>query len=88
MDYYSQYTLSMLQTGLALMAVCLALNYLSNIAYLVLYCKYIRPNMILNRQVDIVTNHSLLTFAMLTNYRFALLPFSKMFRHPNVEVSN
>ena len=53
-----------------------------------LFCRYIRPTMVLTRQIDLITNYSLLVLSLATNFRFSFLVFSKMFPHPKIEVPN
>lgn len=70
----------MLSTGIAL-------NYISNIIYIIFFCKYLK-RYIADRQVDKIANYVVLVFGTLTNYRFSLLAYSKMFPKPKIEAEN
>lgn len=48
-----------------------------------LFCKYYRQ-MLLQRQIDIISNYAVLVFGSLTSYRFYLLAFSRFFKQPYI----
>lgn len=75
-------------TVLALLVVSLVLNYLMNMLYLFIFCKYLKPMLVNPRQIDYITNYLLLFFACVSNFRLGLLPFSKMFPKPYIPVMN
>ena len=64
----------------------LAINYISNVVYVVLFVKYIKPLVANPRQIDVIANVVVLVFGTLTNYRFAVMAFSKMFPKPAIYV--
>ena len=72
---------------LGLLAATIALNYILNIAYLIIFCKYLKK-FIGDRQIDKISNYVVLTIGILTNYRFVLLAYSKMFPKPKMQVEN
>lgn len=74
-------------TALGLLIVAMALNYLMNAIALWVFCQYIRP-MILPRQVDRISNYAVLAVSLLTNHRFYLLAFSRLFKKPYIEVKD
>lgn len=83
-----QYAISSeVQTSLGLLAVSLGLNYLMNLVALWVFCRCIRP-MILPRQVDKISNYAVLALSLVTNYRFYLLAFSRLFKKPSIEVKD
>ena len=69
-----------------LMGGALAINYITNIIYIFLFIKYIKPLISNPRQIDVIANVVVLVFGTVTNYRFALIAFSKMFPKPYVYV--
>jgi hypothetical protein len=69
-----------------LMGGILAINYISNIVYIFLFIKYIKPLINNPRQIDVIANIVVLVFGTVTNYRFALIAFSKMFPKPYIYV--
>lgn len=69
--------------ALGLLATTIALNYISNIVYIVFFCKYLKQY-IADRQVDTITNYVVLVLGTLSNYRFSLLCYSKMFPKPKI----
>lgn len=73
-----------LSTSLILLVIAVVLNYVFNCAYLIFFFRYIKPEMVLSRQINIITNYVALALGCLTTYRFALIPFSKMFVHPSL----
>lgn len=66
----------------------LALNYVSNILYLIIFIKYISPLMVKPRQIDYITQIAALLLGTVTNYRFGLICFSRMFPKPEIQVDN
>lgn len=68
-----------------ILASVIAFNYLSNFAYLFLFCKYLRKY-IPDRQIDKISNYLVLILGTLTNYRFSLLAYSKLFPKPSITV--
>lgn len=69
-----------------LLGGALAINYISNIVYIILFIKYIKPLISNPRQIDVIANVLVLVFGTVTNYRFALIAFSKMFPKPYIYV--
>lgn len=69
---------------LDLLIVALVVNYLTNIVFAVIFYKYIVPLVKAPRQIDYITIGLALIIGMLTNYRFCLIIFSKMFPKPNI----
>lgn len=70
-----------------LLACSLALNYVANFVYLVLFCKYLKKY-IPDRQIDKISNYLVVVVGTLLNFRFSLLAYSKMFPKPNILVEN
>jgi len=66
----------------ALLGTSIATNYLTNIAYIFIFIKYIKPLMNNPRQIDFISNIVVLVIGSLTNYRLALMAFSKLFPKP------
>lgn len=60
----------------------LVVNYVTNVLYIIVFCKYMRPLILVPRQIDYIVNGAILTIATLTNYRFGVLAYSKMFPKP------
>jgi len=77
---------SYMTTIQALFGISLGLNYLCNIIYVVIFIKYIKPLIINPKQIDIISNIAVIVVATLTNYRFALIAYAKMFPKPNVKI--
>ena len=73
-------------TIFALLIAALIINYVTNIVFGVIFYKYIYPLIKNPRQVDYITIGLALVIGMLTNYRFSLIIFSKMFPKPQVDV--
>jgi hypothetical protein len=73
-------------TIFALLIVALVLNYLTNILFLIIFFLYIKPLIASPRQIDVITNGVVLVIGTLTNYRFCLLIFSKMFPKPQIPI--
>lgn len=72
----------------ALMGVSIAVNYLTNIAYILIFVKYIKPLMENPRQIDFISNIVVLVIGSLTNYRLALMAFAKLFPKPYIHIRN
>lgn len=72
---------------LILLGVTIALNYLSNIVYIIVFLKYIKPLIEKPRQIDVIANVAVMVAGTLTNYRLGLIAFSKMFPKPYIYVS-
>ena len=72
----------------ALLGTAIAMNYLTNICYVIIFIKYIRPLMSNPRQIDFISNVVVIVIAALTNYRFALIAFAKMFPKPFIHIAN
>ena len=70
------------------MGTAIALNYVSNIIYVVLFCKYIRPLLNNPRQIDNIAHGVTLALCLLTNYSLGLIAYSRMFPKPYVHISN
>lgn len=66
--------------------MALVLNYVMNIVFGIVFWKYIYPLIKDPRQVDYITIGVVFILGMLTNYRFILLCFSKMFPKPQIHV--
>ena len=64
--------------------VTLAFNYLTNFIYIFIFIRYIKPLILNPKQTDIISHGFILVIGTLTNYRFALLVYSKMFSKPSV----
>jgi hypothetical protein len=71
---------------IGLLAFSLVINYITNFFYLYLFIKYIKPLIVNPKQIDVIAHVTILVFAMLTNYRLALIAFSKMFPKPDVHI--
>lgn len=72
----------------ALLLASLVLNYLLNLLFLLVFCKYLRPLLNAPKQIDLITNGIVLALATVTNYRLILLSFSRMFPKPWIPVDN
>lgn len=79
-------TPSYVTTMQGLFGLSLGLNYLSNIIYIVIFVKYIKPLIASPKQIDIISHSAVIVVATLTNYRFALIAYAKMFPKPNVKI--
>ena len=66
----------------------LALNYLMNVLYLVVFCKYIYPLIRNPHQVDYIVNTVILVISTVTNYRFGLMAYSRVFPKPEIHIDN
>lgn len=71
-----------------LLGTYIATNYLSNLVYIIIFIKYIRPLMSNPRQIDTISNIVALVIGTITNYRFALIAFAKMFPKPAIHIPN
>jgi hypothetical protein len=49
---------------------------------------YIKPLVTNPRQIDVISNVTVLIIALLTNFRFGLIAFSRMFPKPNIYIQN
>jgi len=76
MDYSYRFTIK------ALLIDGLAINYVTNILYVIIFCKYMRPLIMVPRQIDYIVNGVILFIATMTNYRFGVVAYSKMFAKP------
>ena len=74
-------------TVIGILTASLVLNYIMNIVYVIIFCKYLKKY-IPDRQIDQISNYTVLFFGTLTNFRFCLLAFSKMFPKPSILVQN
>lgn len=72
----------------ALLIASLAINYVTNVLYLIIFCKYMRPLILVPRQIDYIVNGVILTLASITNYRFGVVAYSKMFPKPEIRIEN
>jgi hypothetical protein len=70
----------------SLLIVSLVFNYIANGFYIFIFIKYIRQLIRNPRQIDYIVNIGILILATITNYRFALVAFSKMFPKPVIYV--
>ena len=66
----------------SLLIAALAINYITNVLYLIIFCKYMRPLILVPRQIDYIVNGAILSIATITNYRFGVVAYSKMFPKP------
>jgi len=66
----------------------LLVNYLLNIAYIVVFIKYIKPLISNPREIDIISNVVVIVIATVTNFRFGLIAFAKMFPKPSIYIEN
>lgn len=73
--------------ALGLLASSLAINYISNFIYLFLFIKYLKKY-IPDRQIDKISNYIVVAVGILSNYRFSLMAYSKLFPKPNILVEN
>ena len=69
------------------LAVSLCLNYIFNFTYVFIFCKYFKQY-IPDRQIDYISNYTVLVVGTLTNFRFCLLAFCKMFPKPSIQLQN
>lgn len=71
-----------------LLIVSIALNYTLNGVYAFIFVKYIKPLITNARQIDVISNVAVIIIAELTNYRFGLLAFARMFPKPYIYIPN
>ena len=69
-----------------LLIVALVVNYVMNVVFAVIFFKYLAPIINAPRQVDYITIGAAFIIGMITNYRFCLIFFSKMFPKPRIDV--
>jgi hypothetical protein len=48
--------------------------------------RYIKPLIVNPKQIDVIANIAILIVAIITNYRFAIIAFAKMFPKPNIHI--
>lgn len=73
---------------MSLLVASLVLNYLMNLLYILIFCKYLKPLLVNPRQIDYITNYILITFSFVSNFRLGLMAFSKMFPKPYIPINN
>lgn len=71
-----------------LLGLALGFNYITNIVFIVIFIKYMKPLLHNPRQIDIISNIVVLVVGTITNYRFALIAYAHMFPKPNIYISN
>jgi hypothetical protein len=71
-----------------LLGLSLAINYIANIIYLILFIKYIKPLVTNPRQIDVISHVVVLAVGTLTNYRFCLIAYAKLFPKPTIHIEN
>lgn len=71
---------------LGLLGLTIALNYIANALYICIFIKYLKPLIVKLQQIDKITHTATLLFGFITNYRFAMVAFSRMFPRPRVPV--
>lgn len=71
----------------AILITILVINYILNILYIIVFCKYIRK-LLQDRQIDIISNYFVLFLGTISSFRFCLISFSKMFPKPNIWIEN
>jgi hypothetical protein len=72
---------------LGLLIVSIILNYLSNLIYLRIFCKYLLRS-VSDRQIDKISNYVVLVVGTITNYRFFVIAYSKLFPKPNILIDH
>jgi hypothetical protein len=72
----------------ALLGLSIASNYITNIIYIVIFIKYIKPLVSNPRQIDVISIVVALIIGVATNYRFTLIAFARMFPKPNIYVED
>lgn len=70
--------------GLLIFAV--VLNYAANGLYVFLFLKYLKPLILKLQQIDKITLTVTMVFGLITNYRFSMVAFSRMFPRPRVPI--
>lgn len=71
---------------IGLLAFTICINYITNFIYLYIFIKYLKPLIVNPKQIDIISHIAVLVVAMLTNYRFAIIAFAKLFPKPNIQI--
>lgn len=71
-----------------LLGAAIAVNYLENITYIIIFVCYIKPLITNPRQIDVISNVVAIVIATITNYRFGLIAFARIFPKPNIYVQN
>jgi hypothetical protein len=71
-----------------LLGGAIAANYLENIAYIIIFIYYIKPLITNPRQIDVISNVVVLVIATITNFRFGLVAYARLFPKPNIYVLN
>lgn len=75
-------------TMIGLLAFWISFNYLTNAIHLSIFMRYMKPLLPNPKQTDNISTTLVLILASLTNYRFALLPYAKLFPKPAIPISN
>jgi hypothetical protein len=81
-----EYDLTQRPIIMNLLIVALVVNYVMNIIFSFIFFKYLVPLINAPRQVDYITIGAAFIIGMITNYRFCLIFFSKMFPKPRINV--
>lgn len=71
---------------LGLLGLTIALNYIANVLYIWMFARYIKPLLVKLQQIDKITHSATLIVGLITNYRFAMVAYSRMFPRPRVPV--
>lgn len=71
-----------------LLGGAIAANYLENCGYLIIFLCYIKPLIANPRQIDVISNVVVLIIGTVTNFRFGLVAFARMFPKPNIFVKD
>ena len=71
---------------IGLLATSLVINYLLNIAYIVIFVKYMWPLVHKPQQIDYISHTLVIIFASLTNYRFGLLVYAQLCSRPRIPI--
>lgn len=69
---------------MSLLLIAVIFNYITNIVYTWIFCKYLKPLIQSPKQIDYITISTVTVIGIITNYRFCLLFFSKMFPKPQI----
>lgn len=72
----------------ALLGLSVAANYITNIIYIIIFIRYLKPLLSNPRQIDVISNVVALIIGVATNYRFALIAFARMFPKPNIYIED
>jgi hypothetical protein len=72
----------------ALLGVAVGTNYISNIVYIVLFLKYVKPLIANPRQIDVISNIVVIVVGTLTNYRFCIIAFAHLSPKPHIHIEN